>query len=109
MRALGLVGIALGIISVGMWLGCASQVPHATPQQIEAALQNWPGIDAETLDRGRSVYVARCSGCHNLYPPVSIEAAKWPGIVDDMSERSGLSAGQKEDLLRYLVTVAPRG
>jgi len=90
--------------------GCAAAAPFPLPMDVGAAQAQWPGTTHGDLERGRTVYVRRCGGCHLLHGPDEIAAEKWPGVVGKMAPRAKLSPAEGTDLVRYLVVLsaAPR-
>jgi mono/diheme cytochrome c family protein len=66
----------------------------------------WPGTTVEDLARGRTLYVRRCSGCHNLVLPQAFPPEKWPKLVDEMAARARLRPAERDDVVRFLVAVA---
>lgn len=105
MKVLAVAAVIAALASV--LSACASgQVPRPSQEHLRAARERWPDMEPGSLERGRELYVARCGGCHNLYPPKSIPAAQWTEIVDRMSGRAGMAAEEARLVLCYLVTVA---
>lgn len=105
MRTL-VVATVMAVLAGVLWACASGQVPRPSPEHLRTARERWPDMEPGGLERGRGLYVARCGGCHNLYPPKSIPAARWPEIVDRMSGRAGMEAEEARLVLRYLVTVA---
>lgn len=97
--------VVLLLLGLALWNACAGNVPHPSPAQAEAIQQRWPGTTQADLNRGRQLYVARCGGCHNLYPPSAFAADLWPEIMEKMAARSRLTRQEHEEILRYLVAV----
>ncbi len=87
---------------------CTSGVPHPTALDAEAAAQRWPGATLAELDRGRSLFVARCSSCHPLPLPESVDAERWSEVVDDMAIPAHLDTESARLITRYLVVTAVR-
>ncbi len=86
---------------------CArTQMPRPTTQQAAQAQTRFPGLTVAELDRGRSLYMARCSVCHQPVLPTRIPADEWPGHVEEMRERAHLSVGEARLVESYLVTSA---
>ena len=58
------------------------------------------------LRGGRELYINKCSGCHSLIPVDRYDDARWTAEVDEMLKlkKVRLSAGDREQLLRYLTT-----
>jgi hypothetical protein len=81
-------------------------VPHPTEAHLARARARWPDVTAASLERGRELYVARCSGCHPLHPPGTQPAARWATVLDQMAPRAKLSADERELVLRYLTATS---
>jgi len=91
-------------------VGCGgSAVPHPTEAHLARARARWPDTTTASLERGRALYVARCSGCHPLHPPGTQPAARWAVVLDQMAPRAKLSAAERELVLRYLSATAGTG
>ena len=85
---------------------CASgSIPHPTPADVTRAQQEWPDASVASLERGRDLYVARCSGCHPLHRPNEFEPARWNELVTKMAPRARLSEEERTQILRYLAAV----
>jgi len=85
------VRVGLAAVALASLASCAGpHVPPVTPQQAQAAQAHWPGMTVAELDRGRSLYLGRCSACHDLVPPERYSAAEWPGYIAKMKERAHL-------------------
>ena len=58
------------------------------------------------LRGGRELYINKCSGCHSLIPVDRFDDARWTAEVDEMLKlkKVRLSAGDRDQLLRYLTT-----
>jgi cytochrome c5 len=81
-------------------------VPHPTEAHLARARARWPDATAASLERGRELYVARCSGCHPLHPPGTQPAARWAQVLDKMAPRAKLSGTERELVLRYLTATS---
>lgn len=87
--------------------GCATNaVPYPSASQVARARARWPDATRASLEHGRKLYVARCSGCHTLYAPTSRAAPRWAAIVEEMAPRAKLSPHEAELVTRYLVAVS---
>ena len=64
------------------------------------------GKDTGTLEAGRRIYLESCTHCHKAEPVRDYAAARWPGIIGDMGERSKLSAVQQSAVLAYVLAAA---
>jgi cytochrome c5 len=81
-------------------------VPRPTDAHLARARERWPDTTRASLERGRELYVARCSGCHPLHPPDSQPAARWAQLVDEMAPRARLKPDERELVLRYLTAAS---
>jgi mono/diheme cytochrome c family protein len=101
-----LVGVAA---AAALAASCAGpHVPPVTPQQAQAAQAHWPGMTVAELDRGRSLYLGRCSSCHDLVPPERYSAVEWPGYVAKMKERAHLSDADARAVEAFLGSASGR-
>ena len=89
-------------------VACGASATPAPVQADVARIENrFPGTTLAELEKGRSVYLSRCTSCHAPVAPRSISAERWPHEVREMSERARL--GEDESLVvRYLVAQALR-
>jgi cytochrome c5 len=85
---------------------CAASLRHPSARDVEVVAPAHPGTTLADLERGRAVYVRRCSSCHALVLPTAHPPAKWPGLVDGMAAKARLAPGEREDVVRFLVAVA---
>lgn len=85
---------------------CAAALRHASPQDVALLAARWPGTTVEDLERGRGLYVRRCSGCHNLILPRTFRPERWPSLVDEMAQKARLGPAERDDVVRFLVAVA---
>lgn len=102
-RRLASAALAGSLLAAG---GCAAALRQATPEDAARLVPRWPGTTLADLQRGRSLYVRRCSGCHNVYLPRAFPPEKWPRLVDDMAVKARLGPGERDDVVRFLVAVA---
>ena len=62
-------------------------------------------IDHGSLERGRRVYLTRCTRCHSPEPVVAYSVSRWQKIISDMSLRSRLVPSEETDLRAYVTSV----
>ncbi len=95
--------LALGVVTL-VAAGCGSPIPHPTSAEVRALGPGEPGVRVEDLERGRSLYLAKCGGCHLLHDPATIAADDWPEHVARMQreKRVRLAPDQQTDIVRYL-------
>jgi mono/diheme cytochrome c family protein len=58
----------------------------------------------EELNRGRALYVSKCSSCHNLHRPEEYPAKIWSHNINEMQGRAEISDEQKKLILNYLTS-----
>jgi len=59
--------------------------------------------DLRMLNSGRDAFVNRCAACHVLPGVNEHSRAEWSGLVAKMEKRSGLTPGQREAVVAYLL------
>jgi hypothetical protein len=107
LRAKGATAAAALVLFVAAWTaGCAARIPPVREVDAAAAQAGWPGTTTADLDRGRHLYVVRCSACHLAHTPSERRSRDWPAVVDKMAPRAKLAAAEKIDVLRYLTVMA---
>jgi len=92
----------------GALVACAAALAHAELADAARAAQRWPGTTLADLERGREVYVARCSHCHVPRLPEAYPAAAWPALVAKMSNQAKLAPEDEQEITRFLVTTSAR-
>lgn len=101
-------GVALGLAVVAASLGfalpgCASlatRVPLVTPAMTATAVAR--GQDPAALERGREIYVGRCTRCHGPVAVASREARQWDVILPRMAAETRLDLSETADLAAYV-------
>jgi hypothetical protein len=88
----------------------SSLFEERTSPRITAALLKTTGKEgsAAALEEGRSLYVNRCTECHELELLDSRTVSAWRDAVASMSRRANLDGGQQARIIEYLM-VAQRG
>lgn len=105
----GGLGAAAGTLILLLALGCAGQLPRLTSEQIGRAAARRPGTTAGTLDAGRALYVAKCSGCHTLVLPRARPREAWPALLDKMQRIAKLKEEDKRAILDFLLAAGDDG
>ncbi len=98
--------LAVVLLAGGLAAACAAALRHSTPADVTLVSPKWPGTTVEDLERGRRLYVRRCSGCHTLVLPSAHGPDEWPVLVDAMAERARLKPAEREDVVRFLTAVS---
>jgi len=65
-------------------------------------------VELAELQRGRSLLVSKCGGCHRTPLPTSYRGELWPEKLDEMSGRANLDVVQRRLIEAYVVTMAAR-
>ena len=86
-------------------MSCSGSIPEPTPAQIDWANSTWQNTTAETLQRGRTLYITKCSGCHSVITPTSVSSDKWLEILPGMFKKSKVESAESELIKKYLLTV----
>lgn len=94
--------------TITMLASCAAPIPRPTDADVLRAATQRPETTLAELERGRSLYMSRCSGCHRPYPPGWLVPAGWPAQVDEMAERAKLGTDHRELILLFLTTLSSR-
>jgi mono/diheme cytochrome c family protein len=99
----------LALAAVVCLPSCAgTPIPAATPADVQRAATSRPATTLSELERGRALYVGRCSACHQPVAPGSIPATEWPEHVSEMKVRARLEPEEEQLVVLYLVTMAER-
>lgn len=91
------------VLALSLIGACAPAAPHATADDAIRAR-----VDLATLERGRTLLVGKCGGCHTPPSPSAHTAAEWPARLDEMAARSALTPEQQRAIERYLFAVLTR-
>ncbi len=97
------------IATLTMLAACAGQLPRPTAPQARWAAQRWPGVTPDALEQNRSLYIAKCSGCHTLRLPSVYSEERWPQILDKMQSRAKITDAEKQQILEYVLSVKQGG
>lgn len=91
----------LALAMAGLVAGCGVSPPPATALDASRA-----HIELAELQRGRSLLVSKCGGCHRPPLPADHRGGSWPEKLDEMSPRAHLDVLQRHLIEAYLVTMA---
>jgi cytochrome c5 len=98
----------IAAVSAAAAAGCVSAIPHPESRDLPVAKARWSDATLSELEQGRSAYVSKCSGCHQLFVPGVRGPESWPLALDEMSARAKLGPGQRVQIERYLVAISAR-
>lgn len=97
---------ALVVLSALAAAACAAALRHPTETDARAVASRYPGTTAADLERGRTLYVRRCAGCHAVPLPTVHTPAEWPEVIGEMAARARLSPEDRADIERFLVALS---
>jgi len=89
-------------------VGCAGALEYPIAADVEWSQQHGSEVAIEDLTAGRSAYVQKCAGCHNLYQPAKYAPASWPDVVAKMSKRAKLASEEQRLITSYLSATSAR-
>jgi hypothetical protein len=78
----------------------SNYVPSVTSQMATAGKEQH---DVATLQQGRTLLVHRCIECHTLPPLWHYSSEDWPGIVNTMAHRAGLTRAERDAIVAYIL------
>ena len=96
---------AASIVALGeLASACGSPFPHPTSAEVTAIHPTDPSAELADLQRGRTLYMSKCSSCHLLHAPATIAPDAWPDKVARMQRegRVHLSDDDLRDIVRYV-------
>ena len=89
------------------WAFLASGCGMGSPPRATALDAERTHVALGELERGRSLLVTKCGGaCHSAPLPAEHTAREWPSMLDEMSQRSGLTFGDRRLIEQYVVAFA---
>lgn len=80
----------------------ASPPAPLTDDEITLAQKQSPQSNGDTLNAGRTLYVAKCNGCHGYPDIATIADGEWPEIVKRMAKKSDISSEQEAQVLAFI-------
>ncbi|HEY6728388.1 MAG TPA: hypothetical protein VI197_30465 [Polyangiaceae bacterium] len=99
--------VVIGAVACGAVACGVTSAPEPRQADVVRIEQQFPGTTLAELERGRTIYLSRCTSCHAPVVPSSFSAQRWPLEVKEMSARAHL--GSDEPLvIKYLVAQALR-
>jgi hypothetical protein len=93
------------LLLVATLAGCAG-LRQPTGGDVARVQAVWPDATLEELTLGRTTYVRRCAGCHQLFLPETRSAERWARSLDEMGEKAKLTPEERRVIERFLVALA---
>jgi hypothetical protein len=89
------------LAGISLWLvACTGSIPKPTALHRDWARSHY-GKEKD-IDRGYTLYVANCSGCHSLYHPSEYSDSAWAVVFPEMRQKSKLSDTDADLVLAYI-------
>lgn len=106
MTRAALAGVFLGLVAA-----CSGSLPEPGAAHVKALRERGERVELGELERGRSLYVLRCSSCHALKEPRRLSPDAWVTAIRKMETEEGVVLDRRESLSieRYLVAAASVG
>lgn len=112
MKKISFSFIALGLIFLAYCK--SSKTTSSTPvtnmvftpgeKQMQVAQTRWPGVTIEEVTEGRTIFVTKCTKCHEAYEITGFSEKKWLHEIDDMSPKANLTAEEKLKLTKHILS-----
>jgi len=80
-------------------VSCTSTLRPTEPQH--AWVRSHYGTDKD-IDKGYTLFIANCSGCHSLPRPSAYSDSTWAVVFPEMREKSKLSDHDADLVLAYI-------
>jgi mono/diheme cytochrome c family protein len=73
--------------------------------ELTAIKQKYPETTAQNLANGHELYIGKCTDCHRKKNIYAFSETRWKDIIDDMAQRSKLTAQETDDLYKYVLSM----
>lgn len=81
---------AVEVIILVLILSCSKNT-GSNSLYIPTSADATSGATLDELSQGRTLYIANCNSCHNLYSPDSYSPTDWESIIANMGPRTGMT------------------
>lgn len=71
---------------------------------MKVAEARWPGVAAVELQEGHRIYTTKCTRCHKNFEITGFSESKWKHEIDEMAPKAKLTAVEKEQLTRHILS-----
>jgi len=106
--------IALGLIFLAYCKSSKTASSTPTPvivteftpsdKQMQVAQTRWPGATAIDVTEGRTIFVTKCTKCHEAFEITGFSEKKWVHEIEDMSPKANLTAEEKLKLTKHILS-----
>jgi hypothetical protein len=83
---------------------CSPLTFKPTQADVDFATTKWGVTTHEQMEKGYSLYVGKCGGCHYLHKPNEYSEKKWMEILPEMGKEAKVDQEQYDLILRYVIT-----
>jgi hypothetical protein len=97
-KLLLLIGVSL------FFMCCAPVIIKPTLQDVDQAKQKWTDVTLDQLNKGYSLYVAKCGSCHFLYKPTKFTEREWLEMFPKMKIKAKIDDEQIDLIMKYIIT-----
>ncbi|HLP04320.1 MAG TPA: hypothetical protein VK152_02720 [Paludibacter sp.] len=87
---------AFAAIGTSLLIACSSALYIPSKENVAS------NANMEELQKGRALYVSKCSSCHTLYLPEKYNKAGWAKWMDSMAPKAKITDREKELIQAYL-------
>jgi cytochrome c1 len=74
-------------------------------EELTAIQATYKDASMETLHTGYTIYTGECTNCHGAKSIYKRTVEEWPGIIDDMAQKSNLTAIQKDAVYKFVLAI----
>ncbi|HVA98852.1 MAG TPA: hypothetical protein VNG53_08155 [Bacteroidia bacterium] len=79
------------------------QAPSAA--DLQRGKQQYSDLTSDALQQGYDTFTTKCGKCHRLKVPKNFTVDKWNTIFPKMAVKAKLSDQEKQNTLRYIMTM----
>ena len=87
-----------------LFICCAPAILKPTMEDVDSAKKKWNDASLDQLNKGYSLYVAKCGACHFLYKPSQFTESKWLEMFPKMKLKAKLNDEQIDLIMKYVIT-----
>lgn len=100
------ISVVLGVLTIAAACGYPQGVAAPEPlgaADVQRAQARDSGVTAESLEEGRTLFVANCNRCHGYPAATSHAPSEWPPIVQRMADKAGLGPSESQRVLEFVL------